>query len=123
MPVFVLLCAVGFCSFVSYNLVRVPVLAPFAETLGAGPVAVGWIVAASTLTGVFLKLPMGALSDIVNRRRLLGVAVLAFALPPFAYPFVTNLETLTALRVVHGLATAVFTPLVLAMVAAMYPQG
>ena len=123
MPVFVLLCAVGFCSFVSYNLVRVPVLAPFAETLGAGPVAVGWIVAASTLTGVFLKLPMGALSDIVSRRRLLGVGVLAFALPPFVYPFVTNLETLTALRVVHGLATAVFTPLVLAMTAAMYPQG
>ena len=123
MPLFVLLCAVGFCSFVSYNLVRVPALAPFAGTLGAGPVAVGWIVAASTLTGVFLKLPMGALSDIVSRRRLLGVGVLAFALPPFVYPFVTNLETLAALRVVHGLATAVFTPLVLAMVAAMYPQG
>ena len=35
-PIFVLLCGVGFCSFVSYNLVRMPALAPFAETLGAG---------------------------------------------------------------------------------------
>lgn len=122
MPVFVLLCAVGFCSFVSYNLVRVPALAPFAETLGAGPVAVGLIVAASTFMGVLLKLPMGALSDMVSRRRLLWVGVSAFALPPFVYPLVTNLETLAALRIVHGLATAVFTPLVMAMVAAMYPQ-
>jgi len=56
-PIFVLLCGLGFCSFVSYNLVRMPVLAPFAETFGAGPVMVGFIVAASTTTGVLLKLP------------------------------------------------------------------
>ncbi|MDT7043988.1 MFS transporter [Candidatus Nitronereus thalassa] len=121
-PVFLILCGVGLCSFMSYNLVRMPALAPFAESLGAGPVAVGFIVAASTLTGVFLKLPMGALSDVVSRRRLMLVGVLAFALPPFAYPLVPDLETLAVLRVIHGLATAVFTPLVLASVASMYPM-
>jgi MFS transporter, DHA1 family, multidrug resistance protein len=121
-PVFLILCGVGLCSFMSYNLVRMPALAPFAESLGAGPVAVGFIVAASTMTGVFLKLPMGALSDTVSRRRLMLVGVLAFALPPFAYPLVTDLEMLTVLRVIHGLATAVFTPLVLASVASMYPM-
>lgn len=120
-PIFVLLCGVGFCSFVSYNLVRMPALAPFAESFGAGPVMVGFIVAASTMTGVLLKLPVGTLSDLVNRSRLMLVGVLAFALPPFAYPWVPNLEVLTVLRVVHGLATAVFTPLVLAMVAELYP--
>jgi len=120
-PVFLILCGVGFCSFMSYNLVRMPALAPFAETLGAGPIAVGFIVAASTLTGVFLKLPMGALSDILSRRRLMLFGVLVFALPPFAYPLVTDLDVLVGLRVVHGLATAVFTPLVLASVASMYP--
>ena len=120
-PVFLLLCGVGLCSFISYNLVRMPALAPFAESLGAGPVAVGFIVAASTITGIFIKLPMGALSDVVSRRRLMLLGVLAFALPPFAYPLVTDLEVLAGLRVIHGLATAVFTPLVLASVVAMYP--
>ena len=120
-PIFVLLCGVGFCSFVSYNLVRMPALAPFAESLGAGPVTVGFIVAASTMTGIVLKLPVGTLSDLVNRSRLMLVGVLAFALPPFVYPLVSNLEVLTVLRVVHGLATAVFTPLALAMVADLYP--
>ena len=122
-PIFALLCGVGFCSFVSYNLVRMPALAPFAESFGAGPVMVGFIVAASTMTGVLLKLPVGALSDLVNRSRLMLVGVLAFALSPFFYPLVANLEVLTVLRVVHGLATAVFTPLVLAMVAELYPAA
>ena len=120
-PIFLLLCGVGFCSFVSYNLVRMPALAPFAESLGAGPVTVGFIVAASTMTGIFLKLPVGTLSDLVNRSRLMLIGVLAFALPPFVYPLVSNLEVLTVLRLVHGLATAVFTPLALAMVADLYP--
>lgn len=118
--VFFLLCGVGFLAFASYNLVRMPALAPFAQSLGAGPLGVGMIVAASTLTGVFLKLPMGALSDMVNRRRLMFVGILAFAFPPFMYPFMSTVEGLGILRVVHGLATAVFTPLALAMVAAMF---
>lgn len=122
-PIFVLLCGVGFCSFVSYNLVRMPALAPFAESLGAGPVTVGFIIAASTMTGILLKLPVGTLSDLVNRSRLMLVGVLAFALPPFVYPVVPNLEVLAVLRVVHGLATAVFTPLALAMVAELYPAA
>lgn len=122
-PVFLILCAVGLCSFMSYNLVRMPALAPFAESLGAGPIAVGVIVAASTVTGIFLKLPIGALSDVVSRRRLMLVGVLAFALPPFAYPWVSDIDVLVGLRVIHGLATAVFTPLVLASVASMYPTN
>ncbi len=118
--VFVLLCAVGCCSFISYNLVRMPALAPFAESLGAGPFAVSWVVAASTLTRVFLKFPMGALSDVLGRFRLMSVGVLAFALPSFIYPFVTDVTELVGLRIIHGLATAIFTPLVLAMFASMY---
>ncbi|NKB80823.1 MAG: MFS transporter [Nitrospirales bacterium] len=117
---FVVLCGVGFLSFISYNLVRMPALAPFTESLGASPALVGMVIAASTMTGVLLKLPMGVLSDVINRRRLMLIGILAFAFPPFAYPHVTDVETLIVLRVVHGLATATFTPLALAMVAEMY---
>ena len=34
---FFLLCGVGIFCFLSYNLVRMPVLALFAQSLGAGP--------------------------------------------------------------------------------------
>ncbi len=119
---FVLLCGIGIFCFISYNLVRMPVLALFAQSLGAGPEAIGLIVSVSTLTGVFLKLPSGALSDIYGRRLLLRVGVVAFGLPPFVYPFVSDLEVLTGLRFVHGLATAIFAPSALATVAELYRE-
>jgi DHA1 family multidrug resistance protein-like MFS transporter len=114
---FILLCGVGLFAFISYNLVRMPVLSLFAQSLGASPEAIGFIVAASTLTGVFLKWPAGALSDLYDRRWLLLVGLLAFALPPFCYLLVTDVPSLIALRFVHGMATAVFAPIALAVVA------
>lgn len=119
---FLLLCWVGTCCFLSYNLVRMPVLALFAQSLGAGPERIGLVVSVSTLTGVFLKLPAGALSDIYGRRLLMRIGVLAFGIPPFAYPFIDDLDTLTALRFAHGLATAIFAPAALATVADLYRE-
>jgi DHA1 family multidrug resistance protein-like MFS transporter len=117
---FTLLCTIGVFCFISYNMVRMPVLALFAESLGAGPEQIGLIVSVSTLTGVFLKLPSGALSDIYGRRMLLHVGVIAFGLPPFLYPFISDLNLLTFLRMFHGLATAIFAPSALATVADLY---
>lgn len=119
---FALLCAIGVFAFISYNMVRMPVLALFAESLGAGPERIGLIVSVSTLTGVFLKLPSGALSDIYGRRMLLRVGVMAFGLPPFLYPFISDLDLLTVLRIFHGLATAIFAPSALATVADLYRE-
>ena len=119
---FVLLCGVGIFCFISYNLVRMPVLALFAQSLGAGPESIGLVVSVSTLTGVFLKLPSGALSDLYGRRLLLRVGVVAFGLPPFIYPFIHDVNALIALRFVHGLATAIFAPSALATVADLYRE-
>ncbi len=119
---FTLLCTIGVFCFISYNMVRMPVLALFAESLGAGPERIGLIVAVSTITGVLLKLPSGALSDIYGRRMLLSVGVIAFGFPPFIYPFVSDLNLLTVLRMFHGLATAIFAPSALATVAELYQE-
>ena len=119
---FLLICTVGIFCFISYNIVRMPALALFAESLGASPERIGFIVSVSTLTGVFLKLPSGALSDIYGRKLLLRIGVVAFGLPPFLYPFITDLNALTALRFFHGLATAIFAPSALATVAELYRE-
>ncbi|MDH4305738.1 MAG: MFS transporter [Nitrospira sp.] len=119
---FMLICTVGIFSFISYNMVRMPALSLFAESLGASPERIGLIVSVSTLTGVLLKLPSGALSDIYGRRLLLKIGVVAFGLPPFLYPFITDLDALTALRFLHGLATAIFAPSALATVAELYRE-
>jgi MFS transporter, DHA1 family, multidrug resistance protein len=119
---FALLCTIGVFCFISYNMVRMPVLALFAESLGASPERIGLIVSVSTLTGVVLKLPSGALSDIYGRRILLRIGVIAFGLPPFFYPFISDLNMLTLLRLFHGLATAIFAPSALATVAELYRE-
>lgn len=119
---FVLICTVGIFCFISYNMVRMPALSLFAESLGASPERIGLIVSVSTLTGVLLKLPSGALSDIYGRRFLLRIGVVAFGLPPFLYPFITNLDALTALRFLHGFATAIFAPSAMATVAELYRE-
>lgn len=119
---FALLCTIGVLCFISYNMVRMPVLALFAESLGASPERIGVIVSVSTLTGVFLKLPSGALSDIYGRRMLLRVGVIAFGVPPFFYPFISDVNVLTLLRLFHGLATAIFAPSALATVAELYRE-
>ena len=119
---FALLCTIGVLCFISYNMVRMPVLALFAESLGASPERIGVIVSVSTLTGVVLKLPSGALSDIYGRRILLRIGVIAFGIPPFFYPFISDLNLLTLLRLFHGLATAIFAPSALATVAELYRE-
>lgn len=114
---FVGLCAVSLLARLSYQMARSPVLPRFAQDLGAAPELIGLIVAASTITGIFIKLPAGALSDTLGRKRMMLVGCLFFAAPPFLYPFVRYPGALLALRFLHGFATAIFSPVASAFVA------
>lgn len=116
------LCAAAFVAYGSYAICRAPLLPLFARELGAGPSLVGVVMGASTLTGVFLKLPAGALSDLLGRKRLLIVAASVFAALPFSYLAVTTLAVLVLLRAVHGSATAIFGPVASASLSDVAPR-
>jgi MFS family permease len=118
---FVRLCVAGGCAYGSYAMCRAPVLPLLARSLGARPELVGVVVGASTLTGVLLKLPAGALSDVLGRRALLLAGALIFALLPFGYIAVGTLALVIALRVVHGGATAIFGPVASATLSDLAP--
>ena len=115
------LCAAGFVAYCSYSICRAPLLPLFARELGAGPSLIGFVMGASTLTGVFLKLPAGALSDLFGRRRLLIAGALVFATLPFTYLAISTLAWLVALRFVHGGATAIFGPVASATLSDIAP--
>jgi MFS family permease len=115
------LCLAAFLAYTSYAICRTPLLPLFAQDLGAGPSMVGLVVAASTLTGVLVKLPAGALSDVLGRRPLLISGALLFGLMPFAYLTVAGLGLLIAVRLVHGTATAIFGPVASAAVSDLAP--
>jgi len=114
---FAALCTVGFFARLSYALARSPVLPLFALYLGAGPEAIGFAVGISTVTGIFFKLPAGALSDIIGRKRTMLIGLLFFAFMPFTYLWVESYPPLIIIRFIHGLATAIYGPVAMAVVA------
>jgi MFS transporter, DHA1 family, multidrug resistance protein len=115
------LCVVGFVAYCSYQICRAPLLPLLARHLGASPAQVGIVVAASTITGVVLKLPAGVWSDIVGRRPLLLAAATVFALLPFSYLLVAGLCALIVVRFVHGSATAIMGPVMSATISDVAP--
>src|SRR5262249_21706962 len=123
MNAFIAIVLASLLSRLGYQMARSPVLPTFAADLGALPEFIGVIVAASTITGVFFKLPSGALSDVLGRKRMMVLGALFFAAPPFLYPFVHDPWSLLALRFVHGFATAIFSPVASAYVASLAETG
>ncbi len=123
MSPFLALVLAGFLARVGYQMARSPVLPRFAQDLGATPELIGVIVAASTVTGVVIKLPAGALSDVLGRKRVMLLGCAFFAAPPFLYPFVQSPGALLALRFLHGFATAIFSPVASAFVADLSQRG
>ena len=117
------LATASFLAYTSYALCRTPLLPLFARALGAGPSLIGLVMGASTLTGVFVKLPAGALSDLLGRRRLLLTGAVIFAALPFTYLAVSTLPVLVLLRVAHGSATAIFGPVAAASLSDIAPAG
>ena len=117
------LSAAAFLAYCSYAICRTPLLPLFARDLGAGPSLVGFVMGASTLTGILLELPAGALSDLLGRRRLLLAGALVFASLPFTYLAVSTLTVLIAVRFVHGSATAVFGPVASASLSDIAPPA
>lgn len=120
---FRLLCVISLLAFISYDLIRSPLLPLFAERLGAHPEAIGLIVGISTVTGIFFKLPAGTVSDLLGRRRLLFIGLSVFAAAPYFYFWVDQVWQLMVLRAFHGLATAVFAPVAMAVVVDLFREG
>lgn len=114
---FINISLVDFSARLSYNIARTPLLPLFALYLGASPALIGIIVGASTVTGIFLKAPSGALSDYIGRKRMLLFGAFLFAIMPFSYVFVTVAWALVIVRAIHGMATSIYGPVANAVVA------
>ncbi len=106
-----------------YQMGKTPLLPIFAAGLGATDIILGLIVSVSTLTGLVLKPTFGLLSDRWGRRWWLLAGTGFFIGVPFLYGLVQTPDQLFALRLVHGLATAIYGPVSLAFVAEQSRQG
>lgn len=116
-----LVCGVGLLGHLSYEMARTPLTPLFAKHLGAPVQGIGVIVAAVTLTGIVVKLPAGALSDLFGFRRLMMAGARVKATGPFVYLLAFSWPGLLIVRFYHGLATALYAPPASALVSKAYP--
>lgn len=119
---FLLICAIGGLAILSSTLSKTPVLPLFSHALGANPADIGWIVMASTIPGILISYPAGALSDHLGKRRVLLSALIIFASAPFLYLLITEVWQLIAVRFYHGFATAIFGTVASATIAEKFVQ-
>lgn len=102
-------------------MARSPLSPLYARYLGAPTQVIGLIVAAVTVTGIVVKLPSGALADVLGFRRLMVAGSTVKATAPFIYLVVVSWPQLLLLRFYHGFATAIYAPAASALVAKSYP--
>ena len=114
---FISITGADFIARSAYQMGKTPLLPIFAMTLGATDAFLGFIVSVSTLTGMVLKPAIGILSDRWGRRWWLIVGTAFFAGIPFLYRFIHTPAELFGIRIIHGLATAIYGPVTLAFVA------
>lgn len=119
---FIMLMTMDLTARTGYQMGKSPVLPLFASALGAGPEVSGIIVAVSTTTGLITSPLIGTLSDLYGRRRLLLAGTAVFAFVPFLYLAIETPTQLLILRLIHGFATAIYGPVMAAMVADMFKQ-
>ena len=109
-------------SRTAYQMGKSPVLPLFALSLGAGAEMVGLVVGISTVAGILLKPMMGRLSDRFGRRPLLLLGAALFVLVPSFYLMIDSVPGLLALRLSHGVATAIYGPVMAALVVDLFSQ-
>lgn len=119
---FRILCATGFFAIFSSTISKSPVLPLFASWLGADPAEVGMVAAVSAFTGVVASIPAGFLADHCGRRRMLLIAAAVFATAPLFYLAVSEIWQLVCVRLYHGMATAIFLPVAMALVSELHHQ-
>ncbi len=108
------------CDFVvrtAYLAGKSPVLPIFADSLGMNAAVLGLIISVSTATGFFIKPLVGFVGDRTGFWIWMIVGAALFSTMPWLYGFVETSSDLIALRVAHGLATAIYGPVTLAVVA------
>lgn len=100
-PMLVLL--FGAVAFGSAQSMLRPLVAPYAVTLGAGPLLAGFAVSLLALPGFFLAVPMGSIADRFGRRLLLLAGAVVLGVGGIVLTIVASLTGLFVGQLIIGL--------------------
>ncbi len=101
------LSSLGFLHFVSWHCVA-PYVPLVAKGYGAGPAAVGMMMAAYALLPVVISIPTGVACDLVGHRRILIGSCLGTAVAAFSLLLSRSILAVTIALMVSGLFQILF---------------
>jgi EmrB/QacA subfamily drug resistance transporter len=120
MPLLVVL-AGTFMTFLDFFIVNVAL--PSIQTgLGAGVDAVQLVIAGYGLAFAVGMISGGRLGDLYGRRRMFSIGLALFTVTSLACGVAPSIDILVAARVLQGVAGAMLTPQVLAILSAVYDE-
>lgn len=100
-----------------------PLLPIYAENLGATGIWLGIVFSAFALSrSVFMPI-VGRLSDQRGRKRILIAGLLAYTVVSLAYLVAGSVYSLTLVRLIHGLASAMVVPVAMAYIGDLSQKG
>ena len=100
-----------------------PLLPIYAENLGATGLWLGIVFSAFALSRSVLMPVIGSISDRRGRKKILLIGLLTYALVSLAYVVVGSIVALAAVRLVHGLASAMVVPIAMAYIGDITEKG
>ena len=84
---------------------------------------VQWVVVGNILATSVLLLPMGRLSDIIDRKRVYSAGFAIFVVASALAGFSPNLAVLVIARILQGVGSAMIQANMTAMIISVFPEG
>lgn len=120
----------SFIALVAVNFLRMmgqaisgTALPLYAYSLGAAATAVGFVSGAFAISALLIRPFIGPAFDSFSKTKLFLIFGIVLAVAGYAYAFATTVETIVAVRLIHGIGMGCTAPLGLAIASDILPRN
>ncbi|MEA3307825.1 MAG: MFS transporter [Elusimicrobiota bacterium] len=112
----------AFASMLGMGII-VPLMPIYAKTLGASGIWLGLIFSGFSLSRLIFMPLMGKMSDKKGRKIFICTGLFLYSLLTLGYVFADSIFSLVWIRILHGFASAMTVPIIMAYVGDIVPKG
>lgn len=120
--IFTVLFIAVFATMLGAGIIE-PFMAIYAENLGANGLMIGLIFGSFTLSRAVFTPLIGRFSDFRGRKNIMVVGLAGYTILSFFYAAASTTTSLTIIRLLHGLASAMVLPIAMAYVGDIAPKN
>lgn len=100
-----------------------PILPLYAETFGATYIEIGLLSSAWSISRFIFSTPAGRLSDNTSKKRVIQGGLLVYSIVSILYVAASEYNLLLVFRFIHGIGSAMASPIAMAYAAELAPRG